>query len=205
MRQPGPIGPRGMEKGQAVALLSGLRRVVPAATALGLVAAVAAHPAAAQLAVGSTGITIGSPGDPPRLAFEAGAFNIIPSNHKDSSPAGYFGAEYRFGDVYSVFSPFVGVQSTSDGAAYGYFGFGIDINLGPNWVLTPNGAAGVFERGRGVKLGSWWEFRTGAELDYKLPDQSRIGIAFHHMSNAGLTKQNPGEESVLAVYSIPFP
>ncbi|MGH7095618.1 MAG: hypothetical protein ACREFB_19060, partial [Stellaceae bacterium] len=65
-----------------MALLSGLRRVMPTLAILGVVAAVTAHPAAAQLAVGSTGITIGSPGDPPRLAFEAGAFNVIPSNHK---------------------------------------------------------------------------------------------------------------------------
>lgn len=178
---------------------------MPALAASALAAAVAVPPAAAQLAIGGTGISLGTPGGVPHLALEGGAFNIIPGNHKDSHTAGYFGAEYRFGDLYYVFSPFIGVQGTSDGAAYGYFGFGIDINLGPNWVLTPNGAAGIFERGSGIKLGSWWEFRTGAELDYRLPGDSRIGIAFHHMSNAGLTKLNPGEESILAVYSIPFP
>ena len=174
------------------------------AAVVGAVASVAAHPAAAQIALGSPDIILGSPGDPPRIALEAGAFDIIPGNHRDSHMAGYFGGEYRFGDVVSPIAPFVGVQGTTDGAAYGYFGFGFDINLGPNWVLTPNAAAGVFERGSGVKLGSWWEFRTGAELDYRLPDQSRIGIAFHHMSNAGLTKENPGEESVLLVYTIPW-
>jgi hypothetical protein len=174
------------------------------AAVVGAVASVAAHPAMAQIALGSPDIILGSPGDPPSIALEGGAFDIIPGNHRDSHTAGYFGGEYRFGDVVSPIAPFVGVQGTTDGAAYGYFGFGFDINFGPNWVLTPNAAAGVFERGSGIKLGSWWEFRTGAELDYRLPDQSRIGIAFHHMSNAGLTKQNPGEESVLLIYTIPW-
>jgi len=95
-------------------------------------------------------------------------------------------------------------MGTSDGAGYGYFGLGFDINFGPNWVLTPSGAAGIFTRGNGTRLGSWWEFRTGAELDYKLPDQSRIGVGMYHMSNAGLTKQNPGEEAALLIYSIPL-
>ena len=101
-------------------------------------------------------------------------------------------------------APFVGASVTSDGGAYGYFGFGFDINFGPNWVLTPNGAAGVFERGSGTRLGSWWEFRTGAELDYRMANRSRLGLAFHHMSNAGLTKYNPGEESLVLIYTIPL-
>ncbi|HEX5320816.1 MAG TPA: acyloxyacyl hydrolase [Stellaceae bacterium] len=169
--------------------------VIGMLAALGVLAA--QHPARAQL-------SIGSPGDPPRVALELGAFDIFPGKHPDSHVAADFGLEYRFGDVLYAFSPFIGALGTSDGAGYAYFGFGFDIHLGPNWILTPNGAAGVFERGSGIKLGSWWEFRTGAELDYKLPDQSRVGIALHHMSNAGLGKSNPGEESLVFVYTIPF-
>jgi len=169
---------------------------VVALTILAL-AVFALRPAAAQ-------VTLGSPNDPPRIALELGAFDIVPSPHPDSHAAADFGLEYRFGDVLYAFSPFIGAMGTSAGAGYAYFGFGFDINFGPNWVLTPNGAAGVFERGSGTRLGSWWEFRTGGELDYKLPDQSRIGIAIHHMSNAGLTKDNPGEESAVLVYTIPF-
>ncbi len=103
-----------------------------------------------------------------------------------------------------VLAPFVGAAVTTDGAAYGYFGLGFDVNFGPSWVLTPNAAAGVFERGSGTNLGSWWEFRTGAELAYRFANQSRLGVALHHTSNAGLTKRNPGEQSVLVVYSIPM-
>ena len=155
-------------------------------------------PAAAQ-------ITFGSPNDPDRLAFGVGAFDITPSNsHKDAATAAEFRGEYRFRDMLGPLAPFIGASVTSDGAAYGYFGFGLDINFNPEWVLTPNAAAGVFEHGSGTNLGSWWEFRTGAELAYRFPDQSRLGIAAHHTSNAGLTRRNPGEQSILVMYSIPM-
>lgn len=156
-----------------------------------------APPSAAQ-------VTLGSPGDPAHLALGVGAFDITPSAHKNAATAGEFRGEYRFGDTLWFLAPFVGVSATTDGAAYGYFGFGFDVNFGPNWVLTPNAAAGVFEPGSGTRLGSWWEFRTGAEFAYRFTDQSRLGLEVTHTSNAGLTKLNPGEQSILVMYSIPL-
>lgn len=168
------------------------------ASALLVLAAIAAPPAASQ-------VTFGSPTDPARLAIGAGAFDITPSSsHKDSHTAGEFRGEYRFPDMAWILAPFVGASVTTDGAAYGYFGFGFDVNFGPSVVLTPNAAAGYFERGSGTNLGSWWEFRTGAELAWRFADQSRLGVAANHTSNAGLTKRNPGEQSVLLMYSIPL-
>jgi len=32
----------------------------------------------------------------------------------------------------------------------------------------------------------------------------RLGIAFDHVSNAGLTKRNPGEENLLLMVSVPI-
>ena len=158
----------------------------------------AARPAAAQ-------VIFGSPADPPRIALGGGAFDVIPDDKKDGAgTAALLWGEYRFGDVLWVLSPFVGVSGTSKGAFYGYFGFGVDINFGSSWVLTPNVAGGYFNRGGGIDLGSWWEFRTGAELDYRLPDQRRLGVAFYHMSNAGLGKKNPGEESATLVFTVPL-
>jgi lipid A 3-O-deacylase len=162
-----------------------------------LVAGLMARPAAAQ-------VTFGSPADPPRIALGIGAFDITPNRHKDSQTAAEFRGEYRFGDVVWLLSPFVGASGTSDGAFYGYGGFGIDVNFTPNLVLTPNVAAGYFARGSGTKLGSWLEFRSGAEFAYRFDNLSRLGVAVHHTSNAGLTKGNPGEQSVLLVYSLPM-
>jgi hypothetical protein len=182
--------------GESVGFATGVIRALLVAGAV--IAVLDLRPAAAQLSVGS-------PGELPRLELGAGAFDISPSpRHKDAATAGDFNAEYHFGDLLWALSPFVGLEVTTAGATYAYFGFGFDINFGPNWVLTPNGAAGVFQPGNGTLLGSWWEFRTGAELDYKFDDQSRLGISVHHMSNAGLTHRNPGEQSIQLVYSIPL-
>lgn len=168
------------------------------AIAVAAMAAFAARPAAAQL-------SLGSPGGPPRVELGAGAFDITPSNREHAGTQGDFRGEYHFGDVLvPVFSPFIGADVTTTGGSYVYGGFGFDINLSPNWVVTPNGAVGWYQRGNGTPLGSWFEFRTGAEIDYKFADQSRLGIAVHHMSNAGLTKNNPGEQSVLVVYQLPL-
>ena len=157
-----------------------------------------AGPAAAQ-------VTFGSPDDPPRIALGGGVFDVIPDGKKNGNgPAALLWSEYRFGDVLWALSPFLGVSGTSKGAFYGYFGFGIDVNFGSNWVLTPNVAGGYFNSGGGVNLGSWWEFRSGAELDYRLPDQRRLGVAFYHMSNAGVAKENPGAELVTLVFTVPL-
>jgi hypothetical protein len=157
-----------------------------------------ARPAAAQL-------SLGSPDGPPRVELGVGAFDLNPSNRKNSGTQGDFRGEYHFGDVLvPLFSPFLGADITTTGGSYVYGGFGFDINFSPNFVLTPNGAVGWYQRGNGTPLGSWFEFRTGAEFDYKFDDQSRLGIAVHHISNAGLTKINPGEQSALLVYQIPL-
>jgi hypothetical protein len=156
------------------------------------------HPASAQ-------VTFGSPADPSRIALGAGAFNVLPDTKKDHShAAALLWGEYRFGDVLWVLAPFLGAWGTGDGAFYGYLGFGFDINFGGSWVLTPSIAGGYFYRGDGLNLGSWWEFRTGAELDYRFENLSRLGIAFYHLSNAGLGKKNPGAQSVTLVYTVPL-
>jgi lipid A 3-O-deacylase len=162
-----------------------------------LLLADAAAPAGAQ-------ISFGSPADPPRIAVGAGAFDVTPGNGNHSGTAAELRAEYRFGDVLWFVSPFIGVTGTSSAGFYGYGGFGIDVNFGPNFVLTPNVAGGYYARGLGTNLGSWWEFRTGIELAWRFEDKSRLGVALHHMSNAGLTQRNPGQNSVVLMYSVPL-
>lgn len=176
------------------------RRAARGAVLGPLLAGALALPAAAQVALGTPAT------DAPRLEFGAGAFDVTPDvNHPDSRTAAEFRGEYHFGDVFWAISPFVGVSGTSDGAFYGYGGFGFDIDFGPNIVLTPNGAVGYFARGSGTNLGDAVEFRTGAELAWRFANQSRIGVAVNHTSNAGLGKLNPGEQSVVLTYSMPIP
>jgi lipid A 3-O-deacylase len=160
---------------------------------------IGAHPAAAQ-------VSLGSPNDPPRVALGGGAFNVIGNQGKaNSTTIGLALSEYRFGDVWWIVSPFIGVFGTGQGAFYGYFGISFDIHLPYDFILTPSGAFGYFEPGsHGFNLGSWAEFRTGAELAYRFADGKRLGVGFYHMSNAGLGKADPGQEMVTGVVTVPF-
>jgi lipid A 3-O-deacylase len=163
----------------------------------------APHPAPAQIPLGSY-VTLGSPADPPSIAPGAGVFDLNPNRKPGSGHAAQLQGEYRFGDVLWIVAPFIGLMGTSAGAFYGYAGFGFDINFGGNWVVTPSFAGGYWYRGGGTNLGSWWEFRSGAEFDYRFENRSRLGIAFYHISNAGLTRENPGEQALLLVYTVPL-
>jgi hypothetical protein len=165
------------------------------AAAMLIAMALLIQPAAAQ-------VTFGSPGEPMRVALGAGAFDITPDHPPGTQ--GLFDGEFHFGDVLWIVSPFVGAQVSTKGSTYLYGGFGFDINFGPNFVLTPNGAVGWYQHGSGTVLGSSTEFRTGAEFDYKFADLSRLGISFHHISNAGIGKFNPGEQQIQLVYQLPL-
>ena len=92
---------------------------------------------------------------------------------------------------------------TTDGALYGFVGAGLELPLGERISLTPNLAAGLYSDGGGKDLGYAVEFRSGAEIAYELDDSSRIGLAFHHISNASLADTNPGAETVVLYYSVP--
>src|SRR5436853_5490752 len=164
---------RGAAVSRSVSVLGIARQTAIAAIGLALIG-FGARPAAAQ-------IPFGSPGDPPHIALGAGAFDITPSNHRDSHTAAEFRGEYRFGDMFWLVSPFVGVQGTSDGAFYGYGGFGCGVDFTPNLVLTPNVAAGYFAPGSGPRLCHALEFRRGAALAWALACTRRIGVSVSHI------------------------
>jgi lipid A 3-O-deacylase len=137
--------------------------------------------------------------DPSYLSFGAGVYDMLHDN-----TAGEFTGEYRFGQKLWIFKPFVGVMVSTKSAFYGYGGFLVDIYLGNRWVFMPNAAVGYYEDGNGKVLGAHTEFRTGAELAYRFDDRSRLGLTFHHISNAGIGQRNPGEEEMTVVFSLPF-
>jgi hypothetical protein len=138
--------------------------------------------------------------DPSYLSLGVGAFDAL---HSETAAEGRL--EYRSSTkLLGFLKPVFGGIVTSDGGAYGYGGFMTDIYFSPRWVLSPSATVGVFEQGNGKRLGSWVEFKTGAEFAYRFDDRSRLGVSFHHISNAGLTTVNPGEESFELVWSIPF-
>jgi lipid A 3-O-deacylase len=103
--------------------------------------------------------------------------------------------------------PMVGVMATTDSAVYGYAGLAVELWwFDKRVVLTPSAAVGAYHKGNGKDLGHTLEFRTGAALQYRFDNDSRLGVALHHLSNAGLgkNKKNPGAESLMITYSWPI-
>jgi len=113
--------------------------------------------------------------------------------------------EYRAGWEFLGLRPFVGLSGTTKGSVYSYFGLLGDINITERLTLIPSAAAGAYEKGNAKDLGSRLEFRTGGELSFRLLDGFCLGVAYHHISNAGIGRENPGLELLVATYSIPLP
>jgi lipid A 3-O-deacylase len=139
--------------------------------------------------------------EPDFITLGAGVYDLF-----DDETTGEYRVEYIFSEDQKIklFTPFVGLTGTAEGGTYGYAGVGVDLFFGSKVVLTPNFAAGIYGNGDGKDLGYAVEFRSGANFMFRLEDNSRIGISFHHISNAGLNSRNPGEESLLFIYSVPF-
>lgn len=134
------------------------------------------------------------------LTLGVGSYDVI--QNEDNTAAASL--EYMSGKKLWVFNPFAGVMGTLDSAVYGYGGIAYDIKLADHWVLTPSFAAGIYARGDGRDLGSPVEFRSAIALDYEFDNGVRAGLQFFHISNAGLTEQNPGTEVLMATYGMPL-
>jgi len=121
--------------------------------------------------------------------------------HTDSMD---FAAEWRGNPFLYGFLPVIGAEVNTDSGMYGFVGINYDWEFNPNWYLTPSVAIGGWRRGDSTDLGGALEFREGLELDYKFPEGYRAGARFTHISNTGIYAQNPGEESLMATFSIPL-
>jgi hypothetical protein len=151
----------------------------------GAVAGSAASPASAE--------------EPAFLSVGAGVFDMF-----DDHTTAEFRAEYRSDLRFWKFVPFVGAMANADGGVYGYAGLALDVFLGRRIVMHPNAGFGLYYEGDSKDLGGAFEFRTGAEIAYRFDDYSRLGLAFNHISNAGIYDGNPGTESLVLMYSFPL-
>jgi len=137
--------------------------------------------------------------DPDYFAVGAGVYDV-----ERPGRVAQLRLEYRFSERFLIFKPMIGVLGTNEKTFIGYAGLRTDLYFGRHLVVTPNAAFAAFDRGDGKKLGSALEFKSGVEIDYRMNDHTRIGVAFDHISNAGLTQANPGSDSWVLYYAIPI-
>lgn len=133
------------------------------------------------------------------LSLGVGYYDI-----NDNEEAADFRLEYRWDEPLAwVIKPWAGAEVSSDGAVYGLGGLLADIKVGNGFLITPSFGAGLYSDGDGKDLGHVVEFRSQLEMGWEFQNQSRLGIAFGHISNAGLDDKNPGTEILNAYYHVP--
>lgn len=139
--------------------------------------------------------------DPDFLTLSAGYFDV--NRQKDEGAE--FSIEYRSDKKLWWFKPFVHAAGVTNGMTFFGAGVLIDVYLGRRWVVTPSFAP-TWWRGEtdDLDLGHALEFRSRLEIAYRFDDRSRLGLSLSHSSNASLGDTNPGTESVMVNYSIPF-
>ncbi|MEO5374958.1 MAG: acyloxyacyl hydrolase [Alphaproteobacteria bacterium] len=159
-----------------------------------------------------TGVALAALASAPALAGDAGAAKSDPGllvlgagayDFHDDHAAAEVNIAYRFGTMVWLVKPHVGAMVTSNGAKFGWGGLLLDFELTPNWMVTPSTSVGVYSRGSGKDLGYSLEFRSGVDVAYRFDDNTRLGLGVYHISNAGLGRKNPGEESIIATYALP--
>ena len=108
--------------------------------------------------------------------------------------------------LFNLIKPFAGILGTSANAYYAYGGFGIAgyYTKKKNIVLTPSVACGYYKDGSEIKAGNPMEFYIGIDLFYRFKNNVRIGAGIFHVSNADSGYRNPGSETLLLKYQIPF-
>ncbi len=137
--------------------------------------------------------------EPDFLAVSLGAFDM-----NDDQTSAEARIEYRSDWRPLLVAPMVGLMTNSDGGVYGYGGLYLDVFFGRRLVITPNFAMGGYAQGGSKDLGSILEFRSGVEIAYRFDNRARLGVAFQHISNAGIDDNNPGTESLVLTYAIPL-
>lgn len=110
--------------------------------------------------------------------------------------------EFRFPVWRWGIGPVLGAGATSQGANYVRAGLGRDFPLGARWNANVGFAAGGYVRGGGKELGRGVEFRSAIDLSYRVRSDLRLGLALAHLSNAGLSQQNPGVETLTITMAI---
>lgn len=101
-------------------------------------------------------------------------------------------------------APLLGGFVTTEAAAFGYAGFGIEWLIEDQFVVMPFTGVGIYNRGGGPDIGSFVEFRSGLELGWRFDNDYQIGITALHLSNAGISDTNPGLELVTVRVGIPL-
>ena len=135
-----------------------------------------------------------------RIAFGIGLHDVIQSQKLSEMVT----VELRSAPRFYTIRPVIGTWFSGNRATYTYFSLRSELGLSRLPLLfSINTGMGYYNRGDDIKLGHHLEFRSGFELYRRLDNDAMAGLAFHHMSNAGAGRHNPGTEILTLFYDFP--
>lgn len=140
------------------------------------------------------------------ISFEVGYLDFDKTEPKTN--AADFRFEYRFGYTFIGghelgFHPFLGFETTSRNMLFGLGGFAMDWNFAPHGIFTWTEGAGYLDAGDQRSLGGTFQFRSGIEAGYRFDNDMRVTAQFSHISDAKLTRVNPGAEIIGMYLHVP--
>lgn len=100
--------------------------------------------------------------------------------------------------------PLVGAFVNSDGAAYGHVGFSRSIFFTDNALIRLQVGFGAYTDGNSKDLGQVFEFREQVEFGYQFDSGDMVSLYFYHLSNAGISDDNPGVNAAGLNYSFAY-
>ena len=183
-----------------------MRHLFVALLALLCLTSLPAHAAPTQPTPSSMTTTRNPDYQPDLVSFGVGYLDFDKSEPKTRSSDYRF--EYRFG--YSFiggkelgFHPFLAFETTSRDMLYGLGGFTMDWNFTKHGIFTWSEGAGYLDSGKQRSLGGTLQFRSMAELGYRFDNDMRVTAEFSHISDAKLTRWNPGAEIIGLYVHVP--
>jgi len=133
-------------------------------------------------------------------AFDA--FRPKSESSADRSTAFAGRAEFRYGRKFSYLGPAGGIVANRDGGWMAYGALYGEAKSGPI-VVTPLAGVAAYHQGNSQDLGGVFQFRFSLSIAYQLEDRSRLGIQVARVTNAGISRSNPGDNELLLIYAIP--
>ena len=141
------------------------------------------------------------PASRPEVTTGVGLLNVF----HDKERAQWMGSvEYRFSELRWSLRPWAGAAGAQHGTAFVSAGLLYAYETKHRMRLVAAFAPTFYDTNSGRDLGSAFEFHSFCELGYVAKNHHVLGVRLGHLSNGGLAKRNPGEETMLLTYSLPL-
>jgi len=135
------------------------------------------------------------------LVWHTGLIGIFDREARDT----FASLEARLRWNWHGIRPWTGLTVTDNGAWFSGTGLIYDIEISPTARLTLGSGPFYYNHGKnGDDLGLNLEFYSFVEASWATKHGVRLGARLGHLSNAGLSRRNPGTETLSFVVSMPL-